>query len=83
MILLLVIAAWMFVLSAVAALCVAARAGDLTQLARASASAGQGRPGSSAREARERPEISARGNLRPVPTAESSASLRRSEGVAA
>jgi hypothetical protein len=83
MILLLVIAAWILVLSVVAALCATARVGDLTQLAHASAPAGRGDAGANARQPRERVEISARANLRPVRTAESAASLRRSEGVAA
>ena len=81
MILLLVIAAWLLVLSVLAGLCAAARAGDLAQLA--PASAGWGRSGATAREPREHPEISARANLRPARTAESGASLQRSEGVAA
>ncbi len=80
MILLLVIAAWILVLSVVAGLCAAARAGDLTQ---ASTPAGWGRRGSTGREALEPLEISASTNLRPVRTAESSASLLRRDGVAA
>lgn len=83
MILLIVIAAWILVLSVVAGLCVTARAGDLTQLAQASAPAGWGRSGSDTREPLEHLEISARANLRPVRTAESGSSLLRRDGVAA
>jgi hypothetical protein len=83
MILLLVIAAWILVLSVVAGLCAAARAGDLTQLAQASTSAGWARYGSPARGPLEYLEISARANHRPVRTAESGASLLHGDGVAA
>lgn len=81
MILLLVIAAWMFVLSVVAGLCAAARTGDLAQSA--PAPAGWRRSGATAREPLEHLEIAARANLRPARTAESGASLQHSEGVAA
>jgi hypothetical protein len=83
MILLFVIAAWILVLSVVAGLCAAARAGDLTQLAQASTPAGWGGYGATARGPLEHLEISARANLRPVRTAESGASLLHGDGVAA
>jgi hypothetical protein len=83
MILLIVIAAWIFVISVVAGLCAAARVGDLTQVAHASANSGRGRAESPAWEPLEHLEIGARAPLRPVRPAESGASLLRRDGVAA
>ncbi|MGP0100387.1 MAG: hypothetical protein ACLPUT_02050 [Solirubrobacteraceae bacterium] len=81
MILLLVIAAWILVVSMVAGLCAAARTGDIAQLAHASAPIGWGE--SPAWEPVEHLEISARANLRPVRSAEPGAALLHSDGVAA
>jgi len=83
MILLLIIAAWILVLSVIAGLCAAARAGDLARLAQASAPAGWERSGAAAREPLEHLEISAHANLRPVASAEQGASRLRSDSVAA
>ncbi len=83
MILLLVIAAWILVLSLVAGLCAAARVGDNAQLARASATGARRRAESPAWEPLEHLEIAAHTPLRPVRPAESSASLLHSDGVAA
>jgi hypothetical protein len=80
MILLLVVAAWILVLSLVAGLCVAARAGDLAQLAHAPGPAGRERT-ESAWEPAEHLEIAARANSRAA-RQEWAASLR-SGGVAA
>jgi hypothetical protein len=81
MILLLVIAAWILVLSLVTGLCAAARAGDLAQLA--TAPAGRGRREVALWEPLEHLEISARANARPVRSAESGPSLLHGDGVAA
>ena len=83
MILLLVIASWILVLSLVAGLCGAARVGDLAQLAHTSAAGGWARTEPPTWEPLEHLEISTHANLRPVRTAEQSASLLHSDGVAA
>jgi hypothetical protein len=84
MILLLVIAAWILVLSLVTGLCAVARAGDSAQPTHAPASAGWGRVQSLAWEPAEHLEIAApRADVRPARPAESGASLLRSGGVAA
>jgi len=83
MILLLVIAAWVLVLSLIVGLCAAARVGDLAQLAHASATGGRGRTESPAWEPFEHMDIAARAPLRPARRAESGASLLHSDGVAA
>jgi hypothetical protein len=83
MILLLVIPAWILVLSMVAGLCVAARAGDQRQLAQPPGSSGWRRASGTTREPHEHLAITARANRRPARVSESGASLRRNDGVAA
>jgi hypothetical protein len=83
MILLLVIPAWILVLSMVAGLCAAARAGDQRQLAQPAGSSGWRRASAVMREPHEHLGISARANRRSVRVSESGASLRHGDGVAA
>jgi hypothetical protein len=83
MILLLVIAAWILVLSLVVGLCRTARLGDLAQLAHGAAAGGWARTEAPKWEPLEHREIAAHANLRPVRPAEQGASLLRSDGVAA
>jgi hypothetical protein len=83
MILLLVIAAWILVLSLVAGLCGAARVGDLAQVAHSPAASGWARTEPPKWEPLEHREISAHANLRPARPAEQGASLLHSDGVAA
>jgi hypothetical protein len=80
MILLLVVAAWILVLSLLAGLCAVARAGDLAQLAHAPGPAGRERT-ESPWEQSEHLEIAARANSRSA-RQEWVASLHR-DGVAA
>jgi|GEM_PF-2371143 hypothetical protein len=83
MILLLVIAAWILVLSLVAGLCGAARMGDLAQLAHPSAAGGWASAEPATWEPLVHLEISARASVRPVRTSEQGAPLLHSDGVAA
>jgi len=76
MIVLLVVVAWIFVVSMITGLCLAARAGDRLQPARAPI----GREEPTEAGAWEQIEISARARLRP---ADSSPSRLRRDGVAA
>jgi hypothetical protein len=81
MILVLAVAAWIFVISLVAGLCVAARAGDLAQLAPAPRRRGHREP--TEWEPFERVEIIAQANAQPVRSPESGAPLLHGDGVAA
>ena len=80
---LLIIIPWLFVLSLVAGLCGAARAGDVEPLARASSASGQGRPGAPIWEPAEDGEIYAHANGAQTRPAERAGSLTHSSGVAA
>ncbi len=82
MILLPVVAAWVLVLSLVAGLCVAARAGDLAQLAYTPAPAVRGRLDSPVWEPAEQAEVAVHANHFSV-RREPVASLRSGDGVAA
>jgi hypothetical protein len=75
-------AAWIVVLSLVAGLCAAARAGDL-QGGHVSPSAGCGRETPDVAGSTQRLEVYTRANAKPACTAESGAPLLRSGGVAA
>jgi hypothetical protein len=83
MIVLLLIAAWIVVLSLVMGLCAAARVGDVAQLTHASAPAGRVHAEPAAWESSGHLEIAVRANVRPVRPAESGAALVHSDGVAA
>jgi hypothetical protein len=83
MIVLLIIAAWIVVMSLVAGLCAAARVGDVGLLTRASAPTGVGQAPPLAWEPSQHVEISARANVRAGRSPEGDAPLLRSGGVAA
>jgi hypothetical protein len=82
-ILLLIIAAWIVVLSVIAGLCMAARVGDVELLTRAGVPAGAGRGQSLSWEPVQHVEISLRAGTRTTRSAEADASLLQSDGVAA
>jgi hypothetical protein len=83
MILLLVIAAWIVVLSLIAALCAAARVGDREPLTRANAPTGSGQAEPLVWEPAEHGKIAAHANARAVHSAQADASLLRSSDMAA
>ena len=90
MIVVLIIVSWLLVLTLVAGLCAAARAGDVELLTRASAHDQPGELEPIVWEPAVHLEISAHSNTRPAPApapapaaAESGASLARSGGLAA
>jgi hypothetical protein len=79
MIVVFAVATWILVVSLVAGLCAASRAGDLAQLGSARAPRGEG----SVWESFEHLEISAHATGRQGRSAESGASLRHGNGIAA
>jgi hypothetical protein len=87
MIFLLIIAAWIVVLSLIAGLCAAARVGDREPLARVYAPAGSGQGSGQAEplvwELAEHGEIAAHANARAEHSAQADASLLRSGDMAA
>jgi hypothetical protein len=83
MVLLLIIAAWIVVLSLVVALCAAARVGDLASAPRASSNDGTGWAQPYAWEPAPELEISAHVNVTASRSAQSASSPLRSDGIAA